>query len=80
MQQKSAGTKSENLHTSLTGVADVSEPVEISTGTWEVQKSLQGKQYGSREAERRIMDGGVGRSSDEASNDRGAKGWQIVIA
>jgi hypothetical protein len=26
------------------------------------------------------MDGGVSRSSDEASNDRGAKGWQIVIA
>ena len=26
------------------------------------------------------MDGGVSRSSEEASNDRGAKGWQIVIA
>ena len=26
------------------------------------------------------MDGGVGRSSAEASNDRGAKGWQRVIA
>lgn len=26
------------------------------------------------------MDGGVSRSSDETSNDRGAKGWQIVIA
>lgn len=26
------------------------------------------------------MDGGVDRSSEEASNDRGAKGWQIMIA
>lgn len=25
------------------------------------------------------MDGGVDRSSEEASNDRGAKGWQIMI-
>ena len=24
--------------------------------------------------------GGVGRSSDEASNDRGAKGWQIITS
>lgn len=27
-----------------------------------------------------FMDGGASRSSEEASNDRGAKGWQIVIA
>lgn len=27
-----------------------------------------------------FMDGGVSRSSVEASNDRGAKGWQRVIA
>jgi len=27
---------------------------------------------------RRGMGGGVDHSSDEASNDRGAKGWQIV--
>jgi len=26
------------------------------------------------------MDDGVSRSSDEASNDRGAKGWQREIA
>jgi hypothetical protein len=35
------------------------------------------------EAERwkdKLMDGGVSRSSDDTSNDRGAKGWQIVIA
>ena len=27
-----------------------------------------------------FMDGGVSRSSVEASNDRGAKGWQRAIA
>ena len=27
-----------------------------------------------------FADGGVSRSSDEAGNDRGAKGWQRVIA
>lgn len=62
------------LYESLTGVENVSELIEISTGTWEVHKTLQGRQYRNREVERRIMDGGVGHSSGEASNDRGAKG------
>ena len=42
-QQKNAGTKSGILHDSLTGVVNVSEPVEVSTGTWEIHKFLQGK-------------------------------------
>ena len=52
----------------------------MSTGTWEVHKFLHG---GSIEAEKRkegFVDDGVSRSSDEASNARGAKGWQRVIA
>jgi hypothetical protein len=35
---------------------------------------LKPQDFGERD-----MDGGVSRSSGEASNDRGAKGWQIVI-
>ena len=32
------GTKSGHLHDSLTGVVNVSEQIEISTGTWEVHQ------------------------------------------
>ena len=34
----------------------------------------------SRGFEEGSTDGGVSHSSEEASNDRGAKGWQIMIA
>lgn len=70
----------EILYESLTGVVNVSELIEISTGTWEVHIPLQGRQYRSREVKRRDMDGGVSHSSTEASNDRGAKGRQRVTA
>lgn len=46
--------KTGKLQESLAGVVNVSESVEIGTGTWEVHKSLQGKQYRSREVERRV--------------------------
>ena len=47
------GTKSETLYKSLTGVGNVGELIEISTGTWEVHNPLHGRQYRNREAERR---------------------------
>jgi hypothetical protein len=37
----------------LTGVETVSEPIEISAGTWEVPNPLPGKQYRNREVKRR---------------------------
>jgi hypothetical protein len=80
MQQEHRATKSERLYAPLTGAENVSESIEISAGTWEVHTTLQGEQYGSREVERRSMDGGVSHSSEEASNDRGAKGRQRVTA
>jgi hypothetical protein len=40
--RRNADAKSGMLHDPLTGVVNVSEPVEMSTGTWEVHKSLQG--------------------------------------
>ena len=69
----------------LTGVVGVSEPVEMSRGTWEGLHIPQEKWYrrhkwSNTRLARKVKVGGVSRSSEEASNDRGAKGWQIVIA
>jgi hypothetical protein len=76
MQELNRGT----LHDSLTGVVNVSETLKISTGTWEVHKFLQGRSMKAERWKEGLMDDGVRCSSEEASNDRGAKGWQRVIA
>ena len=55
---------SRNLGSPLTSTGIVVDGVQAD----EPQGSVEGS-----------MDGGVDRSSEETSNDRGAKGWQIVI-
>jgi hypothetical protein len=65
---------------------DVSEFVEGSDGTWEAPMSLSlGRVSGAQATEARgsgngHRGGGVSRSSNEVSNDHGAKGWQVVRA
>lgn len=65
---------------SPTGVAGVSEFVEIGRGTWEIHPAPQGSGIAdtsgdpTRSKRRQWMEVGVGHSSEETSNDRGAKG------
>lgn len=64
----------------------VGEFVKESDGTWEAPMFLSpGRVSGVQVSQTQgsgneHRGGGVGRSSEEASNDRGAKGWQVVRA
>ena len=69
---------------SPTGVSDVGEFVEICGGTQEILMFLHGSSIGSSSAKTQgcqdeYEEVGVSHSSCEASNDRGAKGWQIDL-
>ena len=64
------------------GVQDDGEFAKRCTGTWEAHVALREeysrhKRSTTQGLENGIMGGGVSRSSDDASNDRGAKGWQM---